>query len=272
TSSLASVSYNPKNQYIYYIWTTFTGGVKSYVWGWPVGTCPTSTSPRLDTIAMFNFDILGVTFDKEGNGYMLEFTESAPYYAFLRSIDFTTKTIGPRDTLDLTDGAITATGSGDIAMSPSGQMYFVVQNQLYTPDYKSYGQPGKITATYLGTVTPPSSGAYMVGITFADGKLITAYNSSGCPYRERDPLTGEESVITRTGSQSTYDFASVLSGVGAAKQLIGYTPTGTPNQYDVEYDVIIKNMGNYPINNLSLRDTLSRINGAANFSLNSVSF
>lgn len=273
TSSLASVSYNPKNQYIYYIWTTFTGGVKSYVWGWPVGTCPTSTSPRLDTIAMFNFDILGVTFDKEGNGYMLEFTESAPYYAFLRSIDFTTKTIGPRDTLDLTDGAITATGSGDIAMSPSGQMYFVVQNQLYTPDYKSYGQPGKITATYLGTVTPPSSGAYMVGITFADGKLITAYNSSGCPYRERDPLTGEERVITRSGgSQSTYDFASVLSGVGAAKQLIGYTPTGTPNQYDVEYDVIIKNMGNYPINNLSLRDTLSRINGAANFSLNSVSF
>src|SRR5690606_38148360 len=89
----------------------------------------------------------------------------------------------------------------------------------------------------------------------------------------RDPLTGEEGSITRSGgTQSTFDFASVLSGVGAAKQLVGYTPTGTPNQYDVEYDVVIKNMGNYPITSVSLRDTLSKINGAANFSLNSVTF
>lgn len=274
--SMASVSYNPRNQYLYYLYTELSPTPRTWVWGWPVGTCPTSSSnaSRLDTIAMFNFDILGVTFDKEGNGYMLEFSSgSAPYTMFLRSIDFSTRTIGPRDTLQLTEGSVTETGSGDIAMSPSGQMYFVVQNQLYTPDYKSYGQPGKITTTFLGTVTPPSPDptTYMVGLTFADGKLITAYNTS-CAYRERDPLTGEEKVISRSGSQSTADFASILSGVGAAKQLVGYTPTGTPNQYDVEYDVVIKNMGNYPITSVSLRDTLSRINGAANFSLNSVTF
>ncbi len=271
---MASVSYNPKNQYIYYLFTDdWPANPKTYVWGWPVGTCPTSKSPRLDTLVMFNFDILGVTFDKDGNGYMLEFTETAPYYAFLRSIDFSTRTIGPRDTLEFTGGNITKTGSGDIAISPSGQMYFVVDNQLFTPDYKSYGEPGKITATYLGTVTAPSSSAYMVGITFAEGKLITAYSGgSNCYYYVRDPLTGEQGTITKTGSQSVSDFASIISGVGAAKQLVGYTPTGVPNQYDVEYDIVIKNMGNYPITNLSLRDTLSKINGVANFSLNSVTF
>ena len=276
TSNLASVSYNPKDQNLYYLYTQLGSNLRTWIWRWPVGTCPTSSSPRLDTIRSFAYDILGVTFDKDGTGYMIEFsTGSAPYTAFLRTIDFVTGTYGQADTLELTGGVtLTETGTGDLAISPSGQMYFAIDNKLFTPDYKNYGGPGKkITATYLGPVVPPTSSAYLVGLTFSEGQLIASYSGSGCPYREINPLTGEWTNITRTGgTQSTSDFASVVSGIGAAKQLVSYTPTGTPNQYDVVYDIYVRNYGNYPLTNVQVNDTLSKINGASNFSLNSVTF
>lgn len=278
TSNLASVSYNPKDQNIYYLYTQLGANLRTWIWRWPVGTCPTtsSTMSRPDTVRSFAYDILGVTFDREGTGYMIEFsTGSAPYTVFLRTIDFVAGTYGQADTLELTGGfPITNTGTGDIAISPSGQMYFTVDNKLFTPDYKNYGGPGKkITATYLGPVVPPSASSYLVGLTFSDGQLIASYSGSGCNYREMNPITGEWTTINRAGgTQSTSDFASVISGIGASKQLVSYTPTGVPNQYNVVYDIYIRNFGNYPLTSVQVNDTLSRINGVSNFVLNSVSF
>lgn len=271
TSSVASVSYNPKDQNIYYFWTSYSGGVKTYAWRWPIGTCPTSSSPRLDSIRSFAYDILGVAFDKSGNGWMLEFDLTGPpYRAYLRSIDFVSGVIGQSDTLDITGGKqIWASGSGDIAISPSGQMYFVVDNKLFTPDYLNYGGASKkITCTYIDTVKAPSgSSMNLVGLTYAEGKLIASYSGSGsCPFRELNPLTGDTSLITQTGTLSTTDFASIISGIGSSKRLVSVTPTGTSGQYDVVYEVYVQNYGGYPLTNVQVTDNLAAINGSGNVS------
>ncbi|MBK8087267.1 MAG: hypothetical protein IPK31_04560 [Chitinophagaceae bacterium] len=133
TSDYASISYNPKDHYIYYLWTalsSFSGSgsvPRTYIWRWAAGTMPTGTAPRLDTLCSFQADLLGVAFDNNGNAYVIEFSSEAngvPHTAYLRSIDFTTRTMGAADNLSLTGGAtIYVSGSGDVAMSPSGQMF-----------------------------------------------------------------------------------------------------------------------------------------------------
>ena len=64
----------------------------------------------------------------------------------------------------------------------------------------------------------------------------------------------------------------ISSGVGAAKKLVSVTPTGTPNQYDVVYDVYTKNFGTMPITNVMVKDSLGGVNGNANVSNVSTAF
>ncbi|HEX2533574.1 MAG TPA: hypothetical protein VHK69_07555, partial [Chitinophagaceae bacterium] len=257
TSGLASVSFNPRDQNIYYFYTSYSPSLRTYVWKYPVGTCPTSTTPRLDTLRSFNYDILGVAFDKDGNGYMLDFTGTAPFTPIMRSIDFATGVIGPAKTMTLTGGAkIYAGATGDVAISPSGQMFFVVNNKMFTPDYQSYNTAAtSITCTYIDTVRSP--GGDLVGLTYAQGEVLAAYSGAGCLYREVQPLTGDTTVVTASAVQSTSDFASVISGIGVAKNLVSATPTGTANQYDVVYDIVVKNYGNYPLSGVQVTDVLT---------------
>lgn len=280
TYSLASVSFNPRDKNIYYFWTAYPpnslayGGVpRTFVWRWPAGTQPTSTANKLDTLRSFAFDILGVAFDASGNGYMLEFPPSFPYTPMLRSIDFTTGTIGGQDTLVLTGGAVIyASGSGDVAMSPSGQMFFVVDNKLFTPNYAAYTGTGQhLTCTYIDTVQVPSNN--FVGLTYAEGENIAAFTGGVCPFREVDPMTGDTSVIIKSGTvYSASDLASIISGVGAAKRLVSANPTGTPEQYDVVYEIMLRNYGNTDVTSIQLTDNLAAINGAGNVSNVSTSF
>ncbi|MEI7964639.1 MAG: hypothetical protein WCH29_05670, partial [Chitinophagaceae bacterium] len=68
--SAASVSFNPKDHNMYYIWTDYTAPLpaRSYIWKWDPTTCP---SVALDTIKKFNFDIGGITFDPTGFAWQL---------------------------------------------------------------------------------------------------------------------------------------------------------------------------------------------------------
>jgi len=283
TSNYASISYNPKDHNIYYLWTTLSsfsgsGSVpRTYVWRWPVGTKPTSTSPKLDTLCSFQADLLGVAFDNDGNGYVIEFatnTDGVTQKAMLRSIDFATRRMGVADNLSLTGGAkIYTQGSGDVAMSPSGQMFFVVDNKLFTPNYKAYtGTGSNITTTYVDTVINSATG-YFVGLTYANGETVSAYSGGGCPFYETNMLTASTSLITNSGTvYSASDMASVISGIGAAKKLVSVTPTGTAGQYDVIYDIFVKNYGNTDVTNMQITDDLTLINGAANVSNVTTSF
>ncbi len=263
TSNLASVSYNPADTNLYYLYTRLTAPIKTFAWKWPVGTCPTSSAARLDTIRSFNADILGVAFDANGNGYLIEFDAvGPPYKMYLRSINFTTGAIGQMDTLDFTNNKkIYQSGSGDVAISPNGQMYFVVDNKLFTPNYAAYGGAGKkITCTYIDTIRKPSASQNLNGLTFAQGELISSYSSgSTCTYREINPLTGDTVVINSSTSLSAPDLASVISGIGVAKKVNSVTLV-SGNTYDVSYDITIKNMGNIPVRNIQVTDDLAAIN------------
>ena len=200
TSSLASVSFNPRDHNIYYLWTNLSiNPVRTYAWRYPVGTCPTATTPRLDTLRSFAADILGVAFDNNGNGYILEFTNQpngVPHKAMIRSINFATGVMGNADTMNLTGGArIYQTGSGDVAMSPSGQMFFVVDNKLFTPNYSAYtGTGAYLTCTYIDTVRTSNN---FVGLTYAEGETIAAYSGGGCPFEEIIPLTAVNTPIVK---------------------------------------------------------------------------
>jgi hypothetical protein len=272
----ASVSYNPKDQNIYYVWTDYSiaAPYKSYIWRWNPLTCPGGSG--LDTLMSFRFDIGGITFDANGYAWQIEFSGAPPYKAFLRQLDFTNSTINGADTLDLTAGAggigdtLYTVGNGDITMTPSGQMYFVFDNKLYTPDYGSYNNPTHhLKATYIDTIRKPTTATALVGLSFADGDLIASY-SPGCIYRKIDPVTGDTASLTYTfpgskGVRST-DMSQINSGIGSSKKLVNVTATGTPGQYDVVYDVYVRNYGNVPVTNLQVTDNLATINGLANVS------
>lgn len=282
TQNLAGVSFNPKDKNIYYFWiNTSTTGIgslpRTYVWRWPVGSKPTDNTNRLDTLCSIPGFILGLAFDNEGNTFALEFSTEAsgvPHTGYLRSIDLSTGALGAQSPLVLTGGAVIyEQGSGDVVMTPSGQMLFAVNNKLFTPDYKSYdGSGNPITCTYVDTIKISTSLDY-VGMTYAEGKTIAAFWGGSYPFYEVNPLTADASKITTVGQiYRGADLASVISGIGAAKKLISVTPTGTANQYDVVYDVYIRNYGNMDVTDVQLSDDLRNINGAANVTLTSVAF
>ena len=288
TTSAASVSFNPKDGKLYYLWTDYNANVsatlKTYVWRWnPDTTFSTAShsSPPvgilLDTVASFVFDIGGITFDNSGNAWQLEFSSSSPFKSRMRKIDFVTKVIDPiPDTLDLIAGAggigdtIYNVASGDITLLPNGQMYYVFDNKLYTPDYGSYGSPvHHISSTYIDTIRRPTGATNLVGLAYGNGDLISAF-SPGCIYRRIDPVNGDTNFVNYTYLASkgvaSSDMSQISSGLGLAKKLVSITPTGTAKQYNVVYDVLIKNYGTTRLTNLQVFDSLSKINGAANLS------
>ena len=288
TTSAASVSFNPKDGKLYYLWTDYSSNVsatlKTYVWRWnPDTTFSTAsfTTPAvgilLDTLCSFTFDIGGITFDNSGNAWQLEFSSTSPYKSRMRKIDFVTKVIDPiPDTLDLIPGAggigdtIYNVSSGDITLMPNGQMYYVFDNKLYTPDYGSYGGASHhISSTYIDTIRKPTGATNLVGLSYGNGDLISAF-STGCIYRRIDPVTGDTNYVNYTYAASkgvaSSDMSQISSGLGLAKRVVSVTSTGTAGQYNVVYDVVIKNYGTTGLTNLQVYDSLSKINGLLNVS------
>jgi len=268
----ASIAFNPADQMIYYVWTDYNVAppYKSYIWRWSPTTCPMPPAPGLDTFRTFNTDIGGITFDANGTAWQLEFIGPAPYKGMLRQVNFTTGTVGIPDTLDYTGGKqLWNVGTGDITLTPSGQMYFIFNNKLFTPDYGSAGGPTKhIKCTYIDTVRLPSGKTGLPGLAFGSGDLIASYSpGTGCVFKRIDPVTGDTAGITYTypvskGAWAT-DMTQINSGVGASKRLISVTATGTPGQYDVIYDVYVRNYGTVGLTNVQLTDNLAAIRGAA---------
>ena len=270
----AGISFNPADGLFYYQQVDFsTNPWTTYIWRWSPYACP---SVALDTLRTFKSAVIGITFDASGIAWQMDFSPSinpltGSLDAYLSSVDFNTGVLGPKDTMDLTGGAkLYTANSGDITMTPSGQMYYVIDNKLFTPDYNSYGGPtGHIKCTYIDTIKKPAGASSLVGLAFADGDLISSY-STGCRYSKLDPITGDSANVTYTypAGKGIYavDMTQINSGIGASKKLISVTPTGTPNQYDVVYDVYIKNYGNVPLTNVQVTDNLTSINGAGNVS------
>lgn len=279
TINLSSISFNPKDQKLYFLWTNYPTATTAitYVWRWrPDTTFATggTSANYLDTLRSFPYDIGGVAFDNNGIGWTLEFPPAPCSRAFLRPIDFAAGIYNVADTLDFIPGAgnigdtIFVPGSGDITMMPNGQMYYNFDNKLYTPDYTSWNGPSHhIKSTYIDSTKLPTGASSLVGLAYSNGDLIAAY-SPQCVYRRVDPITGDTSFLNYTYAANkgvrSVDMTQINSGVGTSKKLVSLTPTGTAGQYVVVYDVFVKNYGNIPVTNVQVSDNLAAINGSLN--------
>jgi hypothetical protein len=258
----ALVDYNPKDNMIYYFrWV----GTSTMVWRWPVGTCPTGGLAPIRTFTNAN---LTAAFDSEGYAWMVNMiqtgTNPVRHNLTLQRIDFTTGVVGAAVPVTLPAGVNIYQKNGDFTITPGGQFYFAFDNKLMTMNYTDYGSL-PINATYIDTIPLPSSSQHLIGLAYAGGQFIASFvKSSACVHSRINMLTGDRFNITSNSFFSSYDNTSVTSGIGSAKQLVSLTPTGTAGEYDVVYDLHVKNYGNYPISNLQVFDTLSNINGLAN--------
>jgi Ig-like domain CHU_C associated/Secretion system C-terminal sorting domain len=265
---ISSISFNPVDKNLYYLRTTYASGIPTtYIWRWnPVPGCPGTSLARLDTFRRYpGIDIAGLTFDKTGLAYWVEYTGlTAPQGFALRRINFSTNTIGAPDTFVTSNGSRIWHQNGDVELTPDGRMFYIGDNKLYALNYQNYGAPGFLTATYVDTIDHPVN-TDAIALSFADGKFISHNSGSGgCAYKEINILTGDTSNISYTGTFGTTDFTSITTGLGVAKRLTNVLPTGNPLEYDVEYNIIVRNYGNWNLTNLQIFDTLANINGAGN--------
>jgi len=260
----ALVDYNPKDNMLYYFrWV----GNDTYVWRWTPGTCPTGS---LAPLRVFTNANLTASFDADGYAWMVNMiaTGSNPvrHNLTLQRIDFTTGVVGAAVPVTLPSGVNIYEKSGDFTITPGGQFYFAFDNKLMTMNYTDYGSL-PINATYIDTIPLPAPNQDLIGLAYAGGQFIASFvrfSPNTCIHSRINMLTGDRFTVTPNSTFSSYDNTSITSGIGSAKRLVSLTPTGTTGEYDVVYDLHVKNYGNYPISNLQVFDTLSNINGLAN--------
>lgn len=242
----AGISYNPGDHMLYYYRYT---NKNTYVWRWTPGSgCPPKTAV-FQTYT--NKAILGFAFDPNGLCYQLIFTGStSPYGLELRTVDFSTGTFGPSKPISLPSGVTITQQSGDLTLSPDGQMLMVWDKKYITVNYEDYATPNPLKATLIATL----SGSQIVGLNFAEGKLIAA--DAGNKYWDLNILTGAKTAITQSPCYQSNDLTEIISGIGGAKKLSSATPTGTPGQYDLTYDIFVKNYGGWDVTNVQVVEQL----------------
>ncbi|MGL6269568.1 MAG: immunoglobulin domain-containing protein, partial [Chitinophagaceae bacterium] len=270
SASRSVIDYNPKDNKIYYFKRVSIGGglYDTHVWSWAPGTCPTLASPAYKSIDTFPNSYLTVAFDRDGIGWMVNLISqpSGTYNLSMTRVDFTTGVMSAPEPIALPPGVNIYQAQGDYLITPSGSMFFGYNNKLFTINYQNFGSG--LNATYIDTIALPNPNQNLIGLAYAGGDFLGSFiKTTGgyiCNYSEIDMLTGGRSPVTYSGTFSSYDNTSVTSSIGTAKNLVSITPTGTPGQYDVVYDVHVTNLGNYPISSVQVIDSLNYINGLAN--------
>ena len=218
------------------------------MWRWKPGSgCPPKTAV-FQTYT--NKAILGFAFAPNGLCYQLIFTGSGPYGLALRTVDFALGTFGPIKNITLPTGVTITQQSGDLTLTPTGQMLMVWDKHYLTVNYEDYATPNPLKATLIADLT----GNQIVGLNFAEGKLIAADNNN--KYWDLNILTGVKTAITQTPCYQSNDLTEIISGVGVAKKLSSAIPTGTPGVYDLSYDINVRNYGGWDVSNVQVADLL----------------
>lgn len=256
-----SIAFSPKDQKVYYIETTT--GNNSIVWSWTPGVCPTAAQAPIYTYA--NTFIVGLEFNTiTGDGYQLEFsTASPPYDIYLRKVtSFSPLTTGAAQQIFLPPGINIYQQNGDIAITPTGKMYFILDNKMFGLDYSTYGL-GPLNANYIDTLKN-GPGNNVIGLAYANGNFIASVLGGSCSYKQIDISSGTavvQNVSLFSGSFVSYDMATMVTGIGAAKRISSLSVIG-PNQYQVNYDVKVKNYGNVDLTAVQLIDSVATVFGS----------
>ena len=265
-----STTFDPVTQMLYYIETT--SGNNSIIWTWTPGTCPTGKLAPIYTFA--NDFIVGLEFNTvTGTGYQLEFsTGNSPYTVYLRQItSFSPPVFGTSVPITFPAGTTIYSQNSDYVITPTGVMYLAIDNKIFSMDYSTYST-GVLNAVLLDSVTFNPTNDYIVGLAYADGKLIASItNQKGsCFYQQIDFSSGTPVLTGVTAPPGTAsgtifsstDMATLITGVGAAKKVSSVTSLGG-NEYQVQYDVKIRNFGNLDLVNVQTVDNLQTVFGSA---------
>ena len=260
-----SIAFSPKDQKVYYIETTT--GNNSIVWSWTPGTCPTGSQAPIYTYA--STFIVGLEFDtRTGDGYQLEFsTGAAPYNIYLRKII----SFGPPLVAGATQQIILPVGktiyqqNGDIVITPTGKMYMVLDNKMFSLDYSTYGT-GVLNANYIDTMKN-GVGNNVIGLAYAGGNFIESIQGSTCAFKQIDisstlGATNVQPVTLASGTFIAYDMATMVTGIGVAKKVYSLQKTGV-STYRVAYDIKVKNYGNVNLNSVQVFDSVKTAFGAS---------
>ncbi|MBC7866291.1 MAG: T9SS type A sorting domain-containing protein [Gloeobacteraceae cyanobacterium ES-bin-316] len=185
----------------------------------------------------------------------------------LQEVNFVTGVLGPLKAVNFGSRYIYRQ-SGDVVMTPGGQMLAIFNNKYFTINWRDYASALPLVATYIDTVNLGTNN--LIGLAYSGGKLLgSSRNNSGgnCIYSEIDILTGAVSPVINGAATvfSSADMTNVPSGIGAAKRLVSATENPVGSQtYDIVYEVILRNYGGTPVSNVQAFDTLNNINGFAN--------
>jgi hypothetical protein len=280
----SSIAYDPVNQWEYFFAAedTTVGGTtlsNTYIYGWPVGSCPNATNVMFITEVKYEYVLS--TFDNNGQLWAVSpVTVGGKNELALQTITLSgsTATLGALNTIVLTSNSptnyIPGSGfNGDFVFTPQGNMFVVDNNYEIAIQYQNYNSSSTsntVVGQYVGTVTP-ASGQDLVGLAYGGGSFIGSINSSATctpTYDQINMLTAGTTAMKYGGSYQfqSMDLASVTSGIGAAKSLVSLTYTGTSGQYTAVYDVYIQDYGNYPTSNVQVVDNLTQVNGPTNLS------
>jgi uncharacterized repeat protein (TIGR01451 family) len=135
---------------------------------------------------------------------------------------------------------------------------------MFNLDYSTYGT-GVLNATYIDTLMN-GAGNNVIGLSFVNGNFITSVQGTGgCSYKQVDVTSGVavvQPVTLAAGTFVSYDMATMVSGVGAAKKVNSISKVG-PTTYQVTYDVKIKNYGNVNLNTVQVKDSVAKVFGGA---------
>lgn len=228
--------------------------------------CPVIAGP---SYIISNYILNQFEFDENGDLYGISDYNSATGTALIGAYDDTTGNLQPGSlkTICFPVGYFPKdVQNGDITILPNGRFFCVFggdTSKLFEITNYQKGNAGNPVVTFLGS---PANVCY--GLSYDNGYLILTGTDFGS-----NCYSFSYNIATRTLSSQKptpenslpIDNASFSPSVGAAEKLISAIQLGS-NQYQLTYQIILKNLGNVKVGKIQLSDNFGSIFGSSNIS------
>jgi len=263
-------SYNPADHKIYFAKKS-SGITEIFALDFNLGgaiNCPTNITPTYT----YNYGLDQLTFDNNGNNYVIYNYNSSAGTAYIKSINIATGTEipGTNKMIQFPAGNLPNTVlSGDVVCLPNGRIFMTfgdAPSKLF--ELTNVTGSGNATAVFLQNLPRV---CYSIG--YVDGALTVAgSDASGCYYYIWDINSFTLSTANNFPlSKNSADMTNLTVAVGCSKELLGANFTNS-NTADLAYQIVIKNKGNIFLNNIQVTENLANVFGGSNISNVQVSF
>lgn len=263
-------SYNPADHKIYFAKKS-SGITEIFALDFNLGgaiNCPTGITPTYT----YNYGLDQLTFDNNGNNYVIYNYNLSAGTAYIKSINIATgsEIPGTNKMIQFPAGNLPNTVlSGDVVCLPNGRIFMTfgdAPSKLY--ELTNITGTGNATAVFLTNLPRV---CYSIG--YVDGAVTVAgSDANGCYYYIWDINSFSLSTAnTFPLSKNSADMTNLTVAVGCSKELLGANFISS-NTADLAYQITIKNKGNIFLNNIQLVENLANVFGAANVSNVQVTF